>query len=191
MLMRDHTVLLATHTFIRSWNKPYLPLLRSCRASLHFGWYSLSVWLRVEGWVGPGHPLAQWGEQWERVSALWHCWLCDRKDTQPVSPKILFQNKTDRHPFKGPFSRTTWVSRHQKVKPISILMKQEITRLQWHQLDHMQIIFTSLQTNNHASTSSLKFLQAIFSSWCPANSFKALTGILFQNKRWKKLGGTC
>jgi len=28
---------------------------------------------------------------------------------------------------------------------------------QWHQLDHMQIICTSLQTDNHASTSSLNF----------------------------------
>jgi len=28
---------------------------------------------------------------------------------------------------------------------------------QWHQLDHMQIICTSLQTGNHASISSLKF----------------------------------
>jgi len=28
---------------------------------------------------------------------------------------------------------------------------------QWHQLDHMQIICTSLQTNNHVSTSPLSF----------------------------------
>jgi len=28
---------------------------------------------------------------------------------------------------------------------------------QWHQLDHMQIICTSFQTNNHDSTSSLIF----------------------------------
>jgi len=28
---------------------------------------------------------------------------------------------------------------------------------QWHQLDHMQIICTSLQTNNHASTSPVSF----------------------------------
>jgi len=28
---------------------------------------------------------------------------------------------------------------------------------QWHQLDHMQIICTSLQTDKHASTSSLSF----------------------------------
>ena len=29
------------------------------------------------------------------------------------------------HPFNGPFSRTTQVSRHQKVKPTWILLKQE------------------------------------------------------------------
>jgi len=35
-------------------------------------------------------------------------------------------------------------------------MKQEMMGRQWHQLDHMQIIHTLLQTdNNHASTSSL------------------------------------
>jgi len=28
---------------------------------------------------------------------------------------------------------------------------------QWHQLDHTQIICTSLQTDNHASTSPLSF----------------------------------
>jgi len=27
--------------------------------------------------------------------------------------------------------------------------------MQWHQLDHMQTICTSLQTNNHTNTSSL------------------------------------
>jgi len=29
--------------------------------------------------------------------------------------------------------------------------------MQWHQLDHMQTICTSLQTDNHASTSPLSF----------------------------------
>jgi len=28
---------------------------------------------------------------------------------------------------------------------------------QWHHLDHIQIIYTSLQTSNHASTSPLSF----------------------------------
>ena len=53
------------------------------------------------------------------------------------------------HPFTGFFSRTTRVSCHQKG-----------TRddgWQWHQLDHKQIICTSLQTDNHTSTSSLSF----------------------------------
>ena len=52
MLTRDHTVLLANHTFIRKWNEPYLPLLPSCSASQHWDRYSLSIPLRVEGWVG-------------------------------------------------------------------------------------------------------------------------------------------
>jgi len=56
-------------------------------------------------------------------------------------------------------------------------MKQEMMEWQWHQLDHMQIICTSLQADNHASTSSLNFLQARCSSWCPTNSVKALKAI--------------
>ena len=56
------------------------------------------------------------------------------------------------------FSRTTWVGRYQKDKPFWILLKQEWQwwqGWQWHQLNHMQIICTSLQTDNHASTSLL------------------------------------
>jgi len=44
------------------------------------------------------------------------------------------------HPFKGLFSRTTWVSLHQKGKPFWILLEQEMLGWQWHQLDHIQII---------------------------------------------------
>jgi len=43
---------------------------------------------------------------------------------------------------------------------------------QWHQLEHMQVC-TSLQTDNHASTPPLSFLQAGCPS-CPTNSVKAL-----------------
>jgi len=43
----------------------------------------------------------------------------------------------------------------ERLKTIWILMKQEMMGWQWHQLDHMQIICTSLQTDNHASISSL------------------------------------
>jgi len=55
------------------------------------------------------------------------------------------------------FSRSTCVSRHQKGKPFWILLEQEMTGWQWHQLDRVQIICTSLQTDNHASTSTLSF----------------------------------
>jgi len=56
-----------------------------------------------------------------------------------------------------PGLRTTWVSRRQKGKPFWILLEQEMTEWQWHQLDHMQIICISFQTDNHARTSSPSF----------------------------------
>jgi len=36
-----------------------------------------------------------------------------------------------------------------------ILLEQEMMGWQWRHLDHMQIICTSLQADNHASTSPL------------------------------------
>jgi len=36
-------------------------------------------------------------------------------------------------------------------------MQQEMTGWQWHQLDHIQIICTSLETDNYTSNSSLNF----------------------------------
>jgi len=55
------------------------------------------------------------------------------------------------HPFNGLFSKTTWVSQHQKGKPFWILLEQELMGWQWHQLDHVQVICTSLQTTPHHS----------------------------------------
>jgi len=46
------------------------------------------------------------------------------------------------------FSRTTWVGWHQKGKPFWNLLEQEMMGCQCHQLDHMQIICTSVQTDN-------------------------------------------
>jgi len=39
-------------------------------------------------------------------------------------------------------------------------MKQEMMGWHWRQLGHMKIIFTSLQIDNHASTSSLIFYKS-------------------------------
>jgi len=46
-------------------------------------------------------------------------------------------------------------------------------RWQWHQLDCVQIICTSLHTDNDCSVSSLNFSQAGCSSWRPTNGVKA------------------
>ena len=63
------------------------------------------------------------------------------------------------HPFNGLFSRTTWVSRYQKGKTSLDYEARDYGVLgrQWHHLDHMQTICTSLQTDNHTNTSSLNF----------------------------------
>ena len=63
------------------------------------------------------------------------------------------------HPFDGPFSGTTQVSRYQKGKTNLDFTEARDSEWQWHQLGRMQV-FTSLQTDNHASTPPLSFLQA-------------------------------
>ena len=89
------------------------------------------------------------------------------------------------HPFNGLFSRTTWVSRHQKGKPFWILLEQEMTVWRWHQLDHMQIICTSLQTDNHASTSPLSFFTGQI-PFLPTNQQRQSTqGKIYACKRLK------
>ena len=62
---------------------------------------------------------------------------------------------THTHPFNGPLSGTTQVSRYQKGKTNWILLKQE-SGWQWHQLGYMQVC-TSLQTDNHTSTPPLLY----------------------------------
>ena len=77
------------------------------------------------------------------------------------------------HTFIGPFSGTTRVSRYQKGKTNLDFTEARDSEWQWHQLGSMQVC-TSLQTDNHASTPLLKFLQAGCPSCRPANSVKAL-----------------
>ena len=50
---------------------------------------------------------------------------------------------------------------------------------------HVQVC-TSLQTDNHASTSPLSFLQAGYPSCCPTNIFKALKAHHYSNGKWRK-----
>ena len=80
---------------------------------------------------------------------------------------------THTHPFNGPFSGTTQVSRYQKGKTDLDFTEARDSEWQWHQLGHMQVC-TLLQTDNHASTPPLCFLQAGCPSCRPTNSVKAL-----------------
>jgi len=63
----------------------------------------------------------------------------------------------------------------RKVKTNLDFTEARDSELQWYQLGHTQIC-TSLQTDNHASTPPLRFLQAGCPSCCPTNSIKALKG---------------
>jgi len=69
------------------------------------------------------------------LDSNFQCEICIRQEGGIEWPIIVLSDlhevlTTIEHPFNGLFSRTTWVSRHQK--PIWILMKQEIMGWHWH-----------------------------------------------------------
>jgi len=70
-------------------------------------------------------------------------------------------------------SGITQVSQYQKGKTNLDFTEARDSKWQWHQLGRTQVC-TSLQTDNHASTPPLRFLQARCPSYCPTNSVKAL-----------------
>jgi len=84
---------------------------------------------------------------------------CQRTQTIVFKFTILstrLSNFTHTHPFNGPLSGTTRVSRYQKGKTNLDFTEARDSELQWHQLGHMQVC-TSLQTDNQASTPPLSF----------------------------------
>jgi len=82
-----------------------------------------------------------------------------------LTQKTQLHNKyTHTHTFNGPLSGTTRVSRNQKGKTNLNFTEARDSEWQWYQLDLMQVC-TSLQTDNHASTPPLSFLQA----GCPSS----------------------
>ena len=93
--------------------------------------------------------------------------------TSPSKQRPAMHPHTHRHPFNGPLTGTTRVSRYQKGKTSLDLTEARDSEWQWLQLGHMQVC-TSLQTDNHASTPPLCFLQAGCPSCRPTNSVKAL-----------------
>jgi len=76
--------------------------------------------------------------------------------TNLLSSFFILEQHTHTHPFNDPLSRTTRVSRYQKGKTNLYFTGARDSEWQRHQLGHMQVC-TSLQTDNHASTSLLSF----------------------------------
>jgi len=68
------------------------------------------------------------------------------------------------------------VSWYQKGKTNLDFTEARDSEWQWHQLAHMQVC-TSLQTDNHAITSQLSFLQVDCPPCRPTNSIKALKAV--------------
>jgi len=107
---------------------------------------------------------------------------------------LPFQEYT--HTFNGPFSGTTQVSRYQKDKTNLDFTEARDSEWQWQQVGHMQVC-TSLQTDDHASTQPLSFLQAGCPSCRPTNSVKALKArmsdlndaclVILDNMQWNVL----
>ena len=78
------------------------------------------------------------------------------------------------------------MSQYQKGKTNLDFTEAKDSEWQWHQLGHMQVC-TSLQTDNHASTPPLGFLQAGCPSCHPTNSVKALKEIGATESHHKKI----
>jgi len=72
----------------------------------------------------------------------------------------------------------------ERLNQIWILMNQEMMGWQWHQLDHMQIICTSLQTHKHASTSSLIFFIGQMLFLMPNQQCQSTEGKFFWKIIW-------
>ena len=93
--------------------------------------------------------------------------------THRQTDRWTHNTRTHARAFDGPLSGTTRVSRYQKGKTNLDFTEARDSEWQWHQLGCVQLC-TSLQTDNHASTPPLSFLQAGCPSCRPTNSVKAL-----------------
>jgi len=79
------------------------------------------------------------------------------------------------------------VSRYQKGKTNLDFTEARESEWQWNPLGHMQVC-TSHQTDNHASTPPLSFLQAGCPSCRPTNSVKALKAKMIKIRAKTSLG---
>ena len=103
----------------------------------------------------------------------------------PNVPDFKVKSHTHTHPFNGPFSETTQVSRYQKGKTNLDFTEARDSEWQWHQLGHMQVC-TSLQTDNHASTPPLKFFTGRMPFLPPNQQRQSTEGNFKVKSKWRK-----
>ena len=90
----------------------------------------------------------------------------------------LFACYTHTHPFNGPLSGTTRVSRYQKGKTNLDFTEARDSGWQWHQLGYMQVC-APLQTDNHTSTPPLFMFFTGRMPFLPPNQQRQSTEALF------------
>jgi len=117
------------------------------------------------------------------IAALQQCVAGECGQCCIVGIRRNLNTHTHTHPFNSPLSGTTQVSRYQKGTTDLDFTEARDSELQWHQLGHMQVC-TLLQTDNHASTPQLSFLQAGCLSCHPSNSVKALKALKESEHRY-------
>ena len=109
------------------------------------------------------------------ASLAGHAHACRRQPTASpgTGQHSSTHTHTHTHTFNGPLSGTVRVSQYQKGETNLDFTEARDSEWQWHQLGHMQVC-TSLQTDNHASTPPLCYLQAGCPSCRPTICVKAL-----------------
>ena len=89
------------------------------------------------------------------------------------------------HPFNGPLSGSTRVSRYQKGKTNLDFTGARDSEWQWHQLGDVQVC-TLLQTDNHTSTSLLKLFAGRMPFLPPNQQCQSTEGIALM-LQWRKV----
>jgi len=106
---------------------------------------------------------AYWGDKQAQTNSRWIKFNVFRGPSQVLPDKLHWRQGRDTlshtQTFNGPFPRLPGWTGTKKVKPIWILLKQETVSGSGISWATMQVC-TSLQTDNHASTPPLRFLQA-------------------------------
>ena len=109
-----------------------------------------------------------------------NCYARHRQTNYPTrwTQANQLTDHTHTHPFNGPFSGTTQVSRYQKGKTNLDFTEARDSEWQWHQLGNMQVC-TLLQTDNHTSNPTTLFFTGRMPFLPPNQQCQSTEGIIY------------